>query len=71
MVLDYSKSNITLSTTEQLYTARGAQAIGVSKNIALDYMPNIDDWRSTMLVKDLNFGYNDAYYQKRVLWSTD
>ena len=24
-----------------------------------------------MLFKNLNFGYHDAYYQKRVLWSTD
>lgn len=67
----FAEDHTNLAATDQLYTARGSQAVGtVSKNIVkYNMIPNLDDYTSTLLMKNEGFGKYNVYYQKRVLWT--
>ena len=71
-VVDFEKTNITLPLSDQLYTARGSQAVGTSNAITDDLIAgDLSNYKQTMLMKNYNFGYYDTYYQRRVLWTTE
>ena len=62
-VVDFEKTNITLPLSDQLYTARGSQAVGTSNAITDDLIAgDLSDYRQTMLMKNYDFGYYDTYY---------
>ena len=67
----YSPSETGLSATDQLYTARGAQAFGTLDIIISKWymISDLDDYMSTILMKNTGYGRYNTYYKKRVLWT--
>ena len=66
---DFTQGNITLSPSEQLYTARGAQGVAgpiINTDIMLS---DVSDTTKPLLIKTKGFGLKDVYYARRVLWS--
>ena len=66
---DFTQGNITLSPSEQLYTARGAQGVAapiINTDIMLS---DVSDTTKPLLIKAVGFGLQDVYYARRVLWS--
>ena len=61
-----------MSYTEQLYTARGSQAVGATKKDADEMIHNIQNFTQTLLLQNNNINnINNLYYDRRVLWTFD
>ena len=63
-------STSALGPTEQFYTARGSQSIAVTEEIIEQIGYDWSNYKDTMLIENINTGFNSTFYQERVLFST-
>ena len=62
-IVDFETTDITLPLSDQLYTARGSQAVGTSNAITDDLIAgDLSNYKQTMLMKNYDFGIYDTYY---------
>ena len=52
-----------------MYTPRGSQSVVTMDLTTKRFAVDVNDYRSTFLFQDLNYGEHDTYYQERVIFT--
>ena len=68
--LDKYDKTTGLTSTEQLYTARGSQSVSATTKMAMLAGANVDDYKSVFLLEEKDYGESNARYLQRMAWTS-